>query len=114
MANNVLIHLKKMFRDFETAKDFAYCVRNCVINKAIENGHVQIELKLADEHMNPSGTIHGGFTATLINIASSAAVLASGRPTSGRSVDLSISYQSLAKPGETIIAESTIQKQLVT
>ncbi|KAK6104521.1 Thioesterase family protein [Brugia pahangi] len=110
MASKSLIYLKKMFRDFEGTKDFAYCVRNCVINKATEDGHVEIELKVADEHLNPSGTIHGGFTATLVNIVSTAAVLASGRPTGGRSVDLSISYQSVAKPGETIIAESTVRK----
>uniref|UniRef100_A0A8R1Y419 4HBT domain-containing protein n=1 Tax=Onchocerca volvulus TaxID=6282 RepID=A0A8R1Y419_ONCVO len=110
MTNKILIHLKKMFRDFETAKNFAYCIRNCVVNKANENGHVEIELELADEHMSPYDTIHGGFTATLINIVSGAAVLASGKPTVGRSVDLSISYQSLAKSGETIIAESIVQK----
>ncbi|VDM92290.1 unnamed protein product, partial [Onchocerca ochengi] len=51
MTNKILIHLKKMFRDFETAKNFAYCMRNCVVNKANENGHVEIELELADEHM---------------------------------------------------------------
>ncbi|VDK82091.1 unnamed protein product [Litomosoides sigmodontis] len=110
MANKGLNHLKKMFRDFETTKNFAYCVRDCVVNKATENGHVEIELKIADEHLNPSGTIHGGFIATLVNIASTAAVLVSGRPTGGRSVDLSVSYQTAAKPGETIIAESSIQK----
>ncbi|KAL3995351.1 Thioesterase family protein [Acanthocheilonema viteae] len=109
-TNKGLIHLKKMFRDFEITKDFAYCLRNCVINKATGNGHVEIELEVADEHLNPSSTIHGGFTATLVNIASTAAVLDSGRPTGGRSVDLSVSYQSAAKSGETIIAESTVQK----
>uniref|UniRef100_A0A0R3RME9 4HBT domain-containing protein n=1 Tax=Elaeophora elaphi TaxID=1147741 RepID=A0A0R3RME9_9BILA len=82
----------------------------CVVNKATDNGHVEIELEIADEHLNPSGTIHGGFTATLINIASTVAVLVSGRPTAGRSVDLSVSYQSAAKPGEIIIAESIVQR----
>ena len=40
----------------------------------VEEGKVVFEAKASREHTNPSGTVHGGFLATLIDAASSCAV----------------------------------------
>ncbi|VDN21151.1 unnamed protein product [Gongylonema pulchrum] len=81
----------------------------CTVNVAHE-GHVEVELEVAHEHLNPADTMHGGFTATLVNITSAAAVLTSGRTSTGRSLDLSISCIGAAREGELIVADSTVQK----
>lgn len=39
------------------------------------NGQCQAELKVEHEHTNPMGGLHGGFSATLVDIISSCALL---------------------------------------
>ena len=54
-------------------------------------GKVVAELTVEEEHQNASGTLHGGFIATLIDSMTTLALLSgeNGRP--GVSVDLNVS-----------------------
>lgn len=72
-----------------------------------DNGKVEAELLVAEEHQNAGGTLHGGLTATLVDCMTTLAILSfeHGRP--GVSIDLNVSYISPAKTGDlvTITAE---------
>ncbi|XP_065200245.1 acyl-coenzyme A thioesterase 13-like [Planococcus citri] len=60
------------------------------------NGRFIGEMLIEPEHTNIYGSLHGGFTATLIDICTSIAMSTHPRKGNGVSVDLNISY---LKPG---------------
>ncbi|XP_053104296.1 acyl-coenzyme A thioesterase 13 [Hemicordylus capensis] len=74
-------------------------------------GKVICELKVEEEHTNRGGTLHGGLTATLVDVVSTAALLYSERGAPGVSVDMNITYMSAAKMGEEILITAEILKQ---
>ena len=55
------------------------------------DGKCTCELTLDDSHVNRMGTLHGGLTATMVDIVSTMALLTSQRATTGVSLDLSVS-----------------------
>uniref|UniRef100_H0WBH9 Acyl-coenzyme A thioesterase 13 n=2 Tax=Cavia porcellus TaxID=10141 RepID=H0WBH9_CAVPO len=69
------------------------------------------EMKVEEEHANKQGTLHGGFTATLIDSISTMALLFTERGVPGVSVDMNITYMSPAKIGEEIVITANILKQ---
>ena len=54
-------------------------------------GRCICELTVGEEHQNRSGTLHGGMTATLVDVVSTAALMSNENTGPGVSVDLSIS-----------------------
>ncbi|KAI4460181.1 thioesterase superfamily member-related [Holotrichia oblita] len=73
------------------------------------NGSVTAELKVEEEHVNVMGTMHGGLSATLVDVISSMGLLthqAGLKP--AVSVNMNLSYFSAAKLGDTvqIVAET--------
>ncbi|EHB09598.1 Acyl-coenzyme A thioesterase 13 [Heterocephalus glaber] len=68
-------------------------------------------MKVEEEHTNKQGTLHGGFTATLIDSISTMALLFTERGVPGVSVDMNITYMSPAKIGEEIVITANILKQ---
>ena len=53
-------------------------------------GKVVCEMKVAEEHTNRGGTLHGGLTATLVDVISTMAIMYSDRGAPGVSVDMNI------------------------
>lgn len=53
-------------------------------------GKVVCEMKIEEEHTNRGGTLHGGLTATLVDVVSTAALLYTERAAPGVSVDMNI------------------------
>uniref|UniRef100_A0A674HCG6 Acyl-coenzyme A thioesterase 13 n=2 Tax=Taeniopygia guttata TaxID=59729 RepID=A0A674HCG6_TAEGU len=74
-------------------------------------GKVVCEMKVEEEHTNRGGTLHGGLTATLVDVVSTAALLYTERAVPGVSVDMNITYTSAAKIGEDILITAQILKQ---
>ncbi|XP_006134060.1 acyl-coenzyme A thioesterase 13 isoform X1 [Pelodiscus sinensis] len=74
-------------------------------------GKVVCEMKVEEEHTNRAGTLHGGLTATLVDVVSTAALLYTERGMPGVSVDMNITYMSAAKLGEEILITAQILKQ---
>ncbi|XP_035406472.1 acyl-coenzyme A thioesterase 13 [Cygnus atratus] len=74
-------------------------------------GKVVCELKVEEEHTNRGGTLHGGLTATLVDVVSTAALLHTERAAPGVSVDMNITYTSAAKIGEEVLITAQILKQ---
>ncbi|XP_065360257.1 acyl-coenzyme A thioesterase 13-like [Calliphora vicina] len=67
------------------------------------------EFTVAKEHLNASGSLHGGYTATIIDHVTTYALMsANSHP--GVSVDLRVSYVSAAKEGEEIIVDANTLK----
>ncbi|XP_030408411.1 acyl-coenzyme A thioesterase 13-like isoform X2 [Gopherus flavomarginatus] len=74
-------------------------------------GKLVCEMKIEEEHTNRGGTLHGGLTATLVDVVSTAALLYTERGMRGVSVDMNITYMSAAKIEEEILITAQILKQ---
>lgn len=55
------------------------------------DGKCTAEFKVEEEHQNFGGTLHGGFSATLVDGISTLALMTYGRQVPGVSVDMHIS-----------------------
>lgn len=67
------------------------------------NGNMVTQLQVGPEHLNQRGTLHGGFIAHLVDAVSTYALTSNEKvETRGVSIDLSISFFSPAKEGDSI------------
>ena len=71
----------------------------------IGDGAVTCEVPVSAGLTNAYGTLHGGATATLVDIVGTMALLTVNEAAPGVSVELSTSYLSAAKEGDTVVAE---------
>ncbi|XP_019399911.1 PREDICTED: acyl-coenzyme A thioesterase 13 [Crocodylus porosus] len=74
-------------------------------------GKVVCEMKVEEQHTNRAGTLHGGLTATLVDVVSTTALLYTERGAPGVSVDMNITYMSAAKMGEEVLITAQVLKQ---
>ncbi|XP_067267147.1 acyl-coenzyme A thioesterase 13 [Chanodichthys erythropterus] len=74
-------------------------------------GRVVCEMKVEEEHTNRVGNLHGGLTATLVDMISTTAIMYSERGAPGVSVDMNITYMNAAKIGEDILITAQVLKQ---
>eukprot|EP00262_Sarcandra_glabra_P009260 TRINITY_DN2336_c0_g2_i1.p1 TRINITY_DN2336_c0_g2~~TRINITY_DN2336_c0_g2_i1.p1 ORF type:complete len:192 (-),score=43.28 TRINITY_DN2336_c0_g2_i1:248-739(-) len=74
----------------------------------IEPGRVLCSFKVPSRLLNIAGFLHGGATASLVDVIGSAAILALGAPTSGVSLEISISYLDSAFLDEEIEIEAKV------
>lgn len=74
-------------------------------------GKVVCEMQVAEEHTNRGGTLHGGMTATLVDVISTLAIMNSERGAPGVSVDMNITYMNAAKVGEDVLITAQVLKQ---
>lgn len=74
-------------------------------------GKVVCEMQVAEEHTNRGGTLHGGLTATLVDVISTVAIMNSERGAPGVSVDMNITYMNAAKIGEDVLITAQVLKQ---
>uniref|UniRef100_A0A336LNN2 CSON015031 protein n=1 Tax=Culicoides sonorensis TaxID=179676 RepID=A0A336LNN2_CULSO len=82
-----------------------------VIFTAGGSGHATAELKVASEHLNRGGGLHGGFIATLIDQVTTIGLMTHPKnPSPGVSVDLQVSYLKGAREGDEIIIDAKTLK----
>lgn len=74
-------------------------------------GKVICEMKVEEQHTNQLGTLHGGMTATLVDVISTLALLCTERGMPGVSIDMNITYISPAKMGEDILITAHVLKE---
>ncbi|VDM83348.1 unnamed protein product [Strongylus vulgaris] len=74
-------------------------------------GHVKVEFEVIPAMLNPGGTLHGGCTATLVDMFTTCACVASPRGLPGVSVDMHITYLSAAKEGETVVIDAQVIRE---
>ncbi|XP_067857543.1 acyl-coenzyme A thioesterase 13 isoform X1 [Heptranchias perlo] len=78
---------------------------------AANPGKIVCEMNVEEEHVNRAGTLHGGLTATLIDVVSTAALLTTERALPGVSIDMNVTYMNAAKLGEDIIITAQVLKE---
>ncbi|XP_042241895.1 acyl-coenzyme A thioesterase 13-like [Homarus americanus] len=74
------------------------------------NGKCIAEMTVEKEHTNRGGTLHGGLTATLVDIVSTMALMTTKQAVPGVSVDINVSYLSAAKTGDEILINAEALK----
>ncbi|KAF2722364.1 Thioesterase/thiol ester dehydrase-isomerase [Polychaeton citri CBS 116435] len=74
-------------------------------------GHVIARLPLTQVHMNSGGSIHGSVSATIVDWMGGMAVATHDlRERTGVSLDIHVTYQSGAKPGDEVEIEGIAEK----
>ncbi|XP_037777603.1 acyl-coenzyme A thioesterase 13-like [Penaeus monodon] len=67
------------------------------------NGKCVAEMTVEKEHENRGGTLHGGLTATLIDVVSTMALMTTEKAVPGVSVNINVSYMKAATSGQEIV-----------
>lgn len=70
-----------------------------------DKGNVVCELEVTESLSNAFGTLHGGATSTLVDVAGTMALLALDPTRPGVSVELSTTFLAAAKVGELLIQQ---------
>ncbi|XP_048850476.1 acyl-coenzyme A thioesterase 13 [Brienomyrus brachyistius] len=110
MASLSLTHLKELMRSMVDSPGFDRVLSKVNIVSA-SPGKVVCEMKVEEEHANRLGTLHGGLTATLVDVISTTAFMYTERGLPGVSVDMNITYMNAAKVGDDVFITAQILKQ---
>jgi uncharacterized protein (TIGR00369 family) len=77
----------------------------------VEDGRARLHLEAADRHLNPSGSVHGGVLATLVDAAMGVAVRSgAGDGEVPATSQLTVTYLRPGKPGR-LEATAAVRKQ---
>ncbi|KAL7830316.1 hypothetical protein SRHO_G00314430 [Serrasalmus rhombeus] len=110
MASLSLNSLKQVLRAMVDSPGFDRVLNKVEIVSA-SPGKVVCEMKVAEEHTNRLGTLHGGLTATLVDVVSTTAIMYSERGAPGVSVDMNITYMNAARIGEDVLITAQVLKE---
>nr|XP_020443884.1 acyl-coenzyme A thioesterase 13 [Monopterus albus] len=110
MVSLTLNSLKRIMREMVDTSGFDRVLSKVDI-LSTSSGKVVCEMRVEEEHANRGGTLHGGLTATLVDIISTLAIMQSERGAPGVSVDMNITYMNAAKMGEDILITAQVLKQ---
>ncbi|XP_046409893.1 acyl-coenzyme A thioesterase 13-like [Neodiprion fabricii] len=100
-----LAAIKKVAEYVTNSKGFEQCLKNVTVVSA-GDGKCRVEFPVEDGHLNGGGTLHGGFTATLVDCISTYALMTTGTGAPGVSVNINVSYLNAASPGEVIVVDA--------
>uniref|UniRef100_A0A3Q4BTV6 Acyl-coenzyme A thioesterase 13 n=1 Tax=Mola mola TaxID=94237 RepID=A0A3Q4BTV6_MOLML len=110
MASMTLNSVKQVFRAMVDSRGYDRVLNKVDILSA-SPGKVVCEMRVEEEHTNRGGTLHGGCTATLVDVISTMAIMYSERGAAGVSVDMNITYMNAAKVGEDVLITAQVLKQ---
>ncbi|KAM6974704.1 acyl-coenzyme A thioesterase 13 [Tautogolabrus adspersus] len=110
MASMTLNSLKQLVKAMLDTPGFDRVLSKVNILSA-SPGKLVCEMRVEEEHTNRGGTLHGGLTATLVDVISTVAILNTERAAPGVSVDMNITYMSAAKIGEDVLITAQVLKQ---
>ncbi|XP_034016988.1 acyl-coenzyme A thioesterase 13 [Thalassophryne amazonica] len=110
MTSVTLNGLKQIMKAMTDAPGFDRVLRKVDVLSAVE-GKVVCEMRVGEEHTNRGGTLHGGLTATLVDVISTMAIMCSERRAPGVSVDMNVTYMNAVKIGEDILITAQVLKQ---
>jgi len=105
-SKNLVPLLTQIMRSFGEAGGLDKALHGCKVVSA-SPGQCIVSLVVREEHMNRAGTMHGGFSAHLVDSISTLALLTVGDdPRPGVSVDMNMTYMKPAALGEEIFVEA--------
>ncbi|XP_033223185.1 acyl-coenzyme A thioesterase 13-like [Belonocnema kinseyi] len=96
---------KMVFDRTINSNTFGKCLKNIKL-VSVGDGNCKAEFTVQDEHLNLGGTLHGGFTSTLIDCISTYAVMTHGNGSPGVSVDLHVTFMKAAFPGDNVFIDA--------
>ncbi|XP_046389953.1 acyl-coenzyme A thioesterase 13-like [Ischnura elegans] len=73
-------------------------------------GRCLAEMVVEDKHLNRGGSMHGGFTALLVDTITTVALMTDGKGVPGVSVNMNINYLKPAFPGEEILIDAKTKR----
>ncbi len=79
------------------------------VDKTVE-GEARLRFEAGDAHLNPSGTVHGGAVATLVDTAMGEAVATTADGQTPVTVEIKVNYLEPGRPG-VLIATARVHKQ---
>lgn len=79
--------------------------------RVVEQGRLVFEYQIRTEMTNPFGTLHGGVISSIIDDAIGATLIAYEESVFYVSINLSVDFFANARAGETILAETKINKK---
>uniref|UniRef100_G3NLE3 Acyl-coenzyme A thioesterase 13 n=1 Tax=Gasterosteus aculeatus TaxID=69293 RepID=G3NLE3_GASAC len=110
MVSLSLNSLKQIMKAMVDHQGFDKVLRKVDVLSATP-GKVVCEMRVEEEHTNRGGTLHGGLTATLVDVISTMAIMYTERGAPGVSVDMNITYVNAAKMGEDVLITAQVLKQ---
>ncbi|XP_029163995.1 acyl-coenzyme A thioesterase 13-like [Nylanderia fulva] len=94
--------LHTAFEKSVNSKGFDRCLKNVQILSNVD-GKCKAQFTVTEEHLNHFGTLHGGFTSSVIDVISSYALTSyKNLNTTGASVDLHVTFLKAALPGDVV------------
>lgn len=102
--------LKQLFKTFRSVPGFDRTLQHVEFISASE-GKVHCKMPVKEEHLNLRGSLHGGFTATLVDSITTCALATCEKPAFGVSVDMNITYIASAKAGDTLSITAEVLKR---
>ncbi|KAI8806258.1 HotDog domain-containing protein [Cladochytrium replicatum] len=81
-----------------------------IVDASVTEGRAVFEFTVTKDYANGYGTLHGGVTASLVDLISTGAIIALTNKHYGVSLEMAITYISAAQIGDTIRVESVCQK----
>lgn len=94
----------------ENSPIYGFLFRSMTIADA-SSGRLVTHLTLESQHLNSKGGLHGSVTATLVDFMGGVAIASADlRDSTGVSVDMSMSFLSLARIGDTVEIEGIVDK----
>ncbi|KAK2587735.1 hypothetical protein KPH14_003844 [Odynerus spinipes] len=97
--------IRNLVKHLVTTNTHGKCMKNVNILSA-ESGRCKAEFEVSEEHTNLGGSLHGGFTATVVDCVSTYALMTNEKNSPGVSVDMHISYMKPAFPGEVVTVDA--------
>ena len=108
-SKNILKLVRDGMKVSSNTKRFDRLTRNFEVVAATDTGKCTFQWKVEEEQLNGVGTLHGGFTAYVLDYSTTVALLAMGSKP-GVSIDLGVSYLSAAKSGDIVTVETDCKK----
>lgn len=106
----IAFEAKHLMAMIESSSRFEKCMRTLKID-SLGKGKCTASLMVSEEHTNPMGTMHGGFSASLVDSISSWALLTHEKGNCfSVSVNMNMTYLQGAKEGEAVQVEANTIK----
>ncbi|XP_078041722.1 acyl-coenzyme A thioesterase 13 [Augochlora pura] len=97
--------IKAVLKNVSKSSGYGQCIKKLEIISA-GNGECKAKFVVSEEHLNMGGTMHGGFTSTIIDCVSTYALMTYKECPPGVSVDLIVTFMKPALPGETVVVDA--------
>jgi len=109
-GNGIKTFLKQVLQQMSKGGDLDAALAGCKV-VAASPGACTLSMQVEKAHSNRGGTLHGGFSAHLVDSVTTIALMTNEGASPGVSVDMNMTYMKAAKIGEEITIEAKTLRQ---